>query len=63
MNKIIIRLSLSLFALVFTTATYAQGESISKKANPKEETVEKDVLNWYNGTGTGMQTEKAYRNA
>ena len=60
MNKIIIRLSLSVFALVFTTATYAQGESISKKANPKEETVEKDVLNWYNGTGTGMQTEKAY---
>jgi hypothetical protein len=40
MNKIIIRLSLSVFALVFTTATYAQGESISKKANPKEETVE-----------------------
>lgn len=23
--------------------------------------VDKDILNWYNGTGTGMQTEKAYK--
>jgi cell wall-associated protease len=60
MNKIIIRLSLSVFALGITNVIYAQEDETSKKAEPKVENVEKDILNWYNGTGTGMQTEKAY---
>ena len=49
MKKNIIKLSLSIFVLGFTTLVVAQEE------------VDKDVLNWYNGGGTGMQTEKAYK--
>jgi subtilisin family serine protease len=56
MNKTIIRLSLAVFAIGITNITYAQGD-----AEPKEENVDKKVLNWYNGGGTGMQTEKAYK--
>lgn len=49
MKKNIITLSLSIFALGLTTLVVAQ------------EDVDKEVLNWYNGGGTGMQTEKAYK--
>ena len=48
MNKIVIKLSLSLFAFGITNLVYSQD-------------VDKKVLNWYNGGGTGMQTEKAYK--
>jgi len=48
MNKITIKLSLGIFALGLTTIVNAQD-------------VDKKVLNWYNGGGTGMQTEKAYK--
>lgn len=48
MRKHVITLSLSLFAFGITNLLYAQD-------------VDKDVLNWYNGKGTGMQTEKAYK--
>jgi len=54
MNKLIIKLSLAVFTLGITNVIYAQEA-------PKEEDVHKDVLNWYNGGGTGMQTEKAYK--
>ena len=47
MNKIVIKLSLSLFAFGITNVVSAQQ-------------VDKKVLNWYNGTA-GMQTEKAYK--
>jgi subtilisin family serine protease len=47
MKKIVIKLSFSLFALGFTGVVFGQ--------------VDKDVLNWYNGKGGGMQTEKAYK--
>ena len=48
MKKHVIKLSLSIFAFGITNLMYAQD-------------VDKDVLNWYNGKGTGMQTEKAYK--
>ncbi len=48
MRKHVIKLSLSIFAFGITNLLYAQD-------------VDKDVLNWYNGKGTGMQTEKAYK--
>lgn len=47
MKKIIIKLSFSFFALGLTTTVFGQ--------------VNKDVLNWYNGSGSGMNTEKAYK--
>ena len=47
MNKIVIKLSLSLFAFGITNVVSAQQ-------------VDKKVLNWYNGAA-GMQTEKAYK--
>ncbi len=47
MKKIIFRLSFSFFALGFSTTVFGQ--------------VDKDVLNWYNGKGGGMNTEKAYK--
>jgi subtilisin family serine protease len=47
MNKIVIKLTLSIFAFGITNLVYGQ--------------VDKKVLNWYNGGGTGMQTEKAYK--
>lgn len=47
MNKIVIKLTLSLFAFGVTNLVYGQ--------------VDKKVLNWYNGGGAGMQTEKAYK--
>jgi len=47
MNKLVIKLSLSLFAFGITNVIYGQD-------------VDKKVLNWYNGT-SGMQTEKAYK--
>ncbi|MCH2230413.1 MAG: S8 family peptidase [Crocinitomicaceae bacterium] len=48
MNKIVIKLTLSIFAFGITNLVYGQD-------------VDKKVLNWYNGSGTGMQTEKAYK--
>lgn len=47
MKKIVIKLTFSFFALGMTTTVFGQ--------------VDKDILNWYNGTGAGMQTEKAYK--
>jgi len=48
MKKHFIKLSLSIFAFGITNLLYAQD-------------VDKAILNWYNGKGTGMQTEKAYK--
>lgn len=48
MNKLTIKLSLAVFAFGLTNILNAQE-------------VDKKVLNWYNGGGTGMQTEKAYK--
>lgn len=48
MRKHVIKLSLSIFAFGITNLLYAQD-------------IDKDILNWYNGKGTGMQTEKAYK--
>ena len=47
MNKIVIKLSLGLFAVGMTGASYGQ--------------VNKKVLDWYNGGKAGMQTNKAYK--
>lgn len=46
MKKLVVRLSF-FFALGLSNVVFGQ--------------VEKDVLNWYNGGGAGMQTEKAYK--
>lgn len=48
MKKQIITLSFSLFAMGIGNMLMAQE-------------VSKDILNWYNGKGAGMQTEKAYK--
>ena len=47
MKKIVITLSLSIFAIGLNNILYAQ--------------VNSRILNWYNGKGAGMQTEKAYK--
>lgn len=48
MNKNVIKLSLSLFAFGITNILFAQD-------------VDESIVNWYNGTGAGMHTEKAYK--
>lgn len=47
MKKLVVRLSFSLFALGVSNVVVGQ--------------VDSDILNWYNGTGGGMKTEKAYK--
>lgn len=47
MKKRIIRLSLAVFAFGITNLLYAQEN--------------KEILNWYNGKGPGMETEQAYK--
>jgi len=49
MKKRIISLSLALFSFGMMNFFYAQ------------ESVDPKILNWYNGAGTGMNTEKAYK--
>jgi len=60
MNKTIIRLSLAVFALGITNVMYAQTKE-EKKAAKAEEKRQKEIPNWYNGKGPGMNTEKAYK--
>jgi subtilisin family serine protease len=48
MNKLVIKLTLSVFVLGVSNTISAQE-------------VDKKVLNWYNGNGAGMETEKAYK--
>ncbi|GAB5418711.1 MAG: S8 family peptidase [Crocinitomicaceae bacterium] len=60
MNKIIIRLSLAVFAVGITNVMYAQTKE-EKKAIKAEEKRQKAIPNWYNGKGPGMNTEKAYK--
>jgi subtilisin family serine protease len=48
MNKLALKLSLGVFAIGVSGLVSAQD-------------VDKKILNWYNGGGTGMQTEKAYK--
>jgi hypothetical protein len=47
MKKIIIKLSFTIFAIGISNFLSAQST--------------KEILNWYNGDGTGMQTNKAYK--
>ena len=47
MKKIIITLSISIFSFGINNLIYGQ--------------VDKKILNWYNGKGAGMNTEKAYK--
>ena len=47
MKRRIIRLSLAVFAIGITNLLYGQEN--------------KEILNWYNGKGPGMETEKAYK--
>lgn len=49
MKKRIITLSLALFSVGIMNLFYAQEKADSK------------IINWYNGSGTGMNTEKAYK--
>ncbi len=51
MNKIVIKLSLGALFLGMSSLSFGQNQ----------EDVDKKVLNWYNGGGAGMQTEKAYK--
>ncbi len=51
MNKLGIKLSLGLLFLGLSSLSFGQNQ----------EDVDKKVLNWYNGSGAGMQTEKAYK--
>ncbi len=51
MNKLFLKLSLSVVALIFTGSIFAQHSS----------EVDKDILNWYNGKGAGMEVDKAYK--
>jgi subtilisin family serine protease len=60
MNKTIIRLSLAVFAIGITNVMYAQTKE-EKKAVKAEEKRQKEIPNWYNGKGPGMNTEKAYK--
>lgn len=48
MKKLVLKLSLGVFAIGISSFINAQD-------------VDKKILNWYNGGGTGMQTEKAYK--
>ena len=50
MKRNIITLTLSLFAIGIFNFVQAQDSKVDKK-----------VLNWYNGKGSGMQTDKAYK--
>lgn len=47
MKKLVVKLSFSLLALGVSNVVVGQ--------------VDKEVLNWYNGSGAGMKTEKAYK--
>lgn len=47
MKKTVIKLTLSFFALGLSSAFFAQED--------------KTIVNWYNGGGSGMNTEKAYK--
>ncbi|MDC0257637.1 S8 family peptidase [Crocinitomicaceae bacterium] len=60
MNKIIIKLSLAVFAIGITNVMYAQTKE-EKKAAKAEEKRLNAIPNWYNGKGPGMNTEKAYK--
>lgn len=60
MNKIILRLSLAVFAIGITNVMYAQTKE-EIKAEKAEEKRLKAIPNWYNGKGPGMNTEKAYK--
>jgi len=51
MNKIVFKVSLGLLFLGMSSLSFGQNQ----------EDVDKKVLNWYNGGGAGMQTEKAYK--
>lgn len=53
MNKLVIKLSLALVAVGFTSVATAQSKEEAKHL--------KEITNWYNGGGSGMQTEKAYK--
>ncbi len=55
MKKRIITLSFALFAVGIFNVLHAQD------AEKGEKKVDKKVLNWYNGKGAGMYTDKAYK--
>ena len=50
MNKIMIKVSLAIVAMGISGFSFGQEEDVDKK-----------ILNWYNGGGSGMNTEKAYK--
>ena len=52
MNNIGLKLTLGLCAVALAGVSYSQ---------QAEESVDKKVLNWYNGGKAGMNTEKAYK--
>ena len=60
MNKTIIKLSLAVFAVGITNVLFAQTKE-ELKAQKAEEKRLKEIPNWYNGGGSGMYTEKAYK--
>jgi len=60
MNKTIIKISLAIFALGTTNVLFAQSKEEVKEAKAEEKRL-KEIPNWYNGSGPGMATEKAYK--
>ena len=60
MNKTIIKLSLAVFAIGISNVLFAQTKEEVKAAKAEEKRL-KEIPNWYNGGGAGMDTEKAYK--
>ena len=52
MNNIGLKLTLGICAIALSGVSHSQGA---------ENSVDKKVLNWYNGGKAGMYTEKAYK--
>ena len=60
MNKTIIKLSLAIFAIGIMNVGFAQSKEEQKAAKAEEKRL-KEISNWYNDGGAGMDTEKAYK--
>ena len=60
MNKTIIKLSLAIFAIGIMNVGFAQSKEEQKAAKAEEKRL-KEIPNWYNDGGAGMDTEKAYK--
>lgn len=60
MNKTIIKLSLAIFAIGIMNVGFSQTKEEQKAAKAEEKRL-KEIPNWYNDGGAGMDTDKAYK--